>query len=110
MTTSRQIQPLPLDDEPIRKALEDAHLPALLPALAQITGDRSLLREDLFPDTVTLAAEQGGLSPEAQATARELALETLAKWRDAGSVVARAAVAGAGARDDGLPHRRPRER
>ena len=88
MTTSRQIQPLPLDDEPIRKALEDAHLPALLPALAQITGDRSLLREDLFPDTVTLAAEQGGLSPEAQATARELALETLAKWRDAGSVVA----------------------
>ena len=88
MTTSRQIQPLPLDDEPIRKALEDAHLPALLPALAQITGDRSLLREDLFPDTVTLAAEQGGLSPEAQAAARELALETLAKWRDAGSVVA----------------------
>ena len=88
MTTSRQIQPLPLDDEPIRKALEDAHLPALLPALAQITGDRSLLREDLFPDTVTLAAEQGGLSPEAQAAARELALETLAAWRDAGSVVA----------------------
>ena len=88
MTTTREIEPLPHDDDAIRTALEDAHLPSLLPALAQITGDRSLLREDLFPDTVTLAAEQGGLSPEAQAAARELALETLAKWRDSGSVVA----------------------
>ena len=88
MTTSREIQPLPQDDDAIRTALEDAHLPSLLPALAQITGDRSLLREDLFPDTVTLAAEQGGLSPEAQAAARELALQTLAAWRDGGSVVA----------------------
>ncbi len=88
MTTTREIEPLPHDDDATRTALEDAHLPSLLPALAQITGDRSLLREDLFPDTVTLAAEQGGLSPEAQAAARELALETLAKWRDSGSVVA----------------------
>ena len=88
MTTSREIEPLPHDDDAIRTALEDAHLPSLLPALAQITGDRSLLREDLFPDTVTLAAEQGGLSPEAQAAARELALETLAAWRDSGAVVA----------------------
>ena len=88
MTTTREIEPLPHDDDAIRTALEDAHLPSLLPALAQITGDRSLLREDLFPDTVTLAAEQGGLSPEAQAAARELALETLAAWRDSGSVVA----------------------
>lgn len=88
MTTSRDIQPLPHDDEAIRKALEDAHLPSLLPALAQITGDQSLLREDLFPDTVVIADPQGGLSPEAQAAARELALETLAAWRDGGSVVA----------------------
>ena len=88
MTTTREIEPLPHDDDAIRTALEDAHLPSLLPALAQITGDRSLLREDLFPDTVTLAAEQGGLSPEAQAAARELALETLAAWRDSGAVVA----------------------
>jgi len=88
MTISREVQPLPLDDEPIRKALEDAHLPSLLPALAQITGDLSLLREDLFPETVVLADPQGGLSAEAQAEARELALRTLTEWRDAGSVVA----------------------
>ena len=88
MTISREIQPLPLDEEPIRKALEDAHLPSLLPALAQITGDLSLLREDLFPETVLLTDPQGGLSAEAQAEARELALRTLVAWRDAGSVVA----------------------
>ncbi len=88
MTISREIQPLPLDEEPIRKALEDAHLPSLLPALAQITGDLSLLREDLFPETVLLTDPQGGLSAEAQAEARDLALRTLVAWRDAGSVVA----------------------
>ncbi len=88
MTSSREIQPLPQDDDAIRKALEDAHLPALLPALAQITGDHSLLRDDLFPESVVLADPQGGLSPEKQAEARELAVTTLAAWRDAGSVVA----------------------
>ena len=88
MTISREIQPLPLDEEPIRKALEDAHLPSLLPALAQITGDLSLLREDLFPETVLLTDPQGGLSAEAQGEARQLALRTLVEWRDAGSVVA----------------------
>ncbi|MYD29193.1 MAG: NAD(P)/FAD-dependent oxidoreductase [Dehalococcoidia bacterium] len=88
MTISREIQPLPLDEAPIRKALEDAHLPSLLPALAQITGDLSLLRDDLVPETVLLTDPQGGLSAEAQAEARELALRTLVAWRDAGSVVA----------------------
>ncbi|MCY3506288.1 MAG: hypothetical protein OXH41_09010, partial [Chloroflexi bacterium] len=88
MTISREIQPLPLDEAPIRKALEDAHLPSLLPALAQITGDLSLLRDDLVPETVLLTDPQGGLSAEAQAEARELALQTLVAWRDAGSVVA----------------------
>ncbi len=86
--TLSTIQPLPPDDEPIRKALEDAHLPSLLPALAQITGDLSLLRENLTPATVVLQEPQGGLSEEAQAEARELALRTLIAWRDAGSAVA----------------------
>ena len=39
-------------------------------------------------DTIVAAAEQGGLSREAQAEVRSLALETLSNWRDAGSVVA----------------------
>ena len=88
MAVSRAIEPIPNDDEAIRRALEDAHLPSLLPALAQITGDHSLLRKDLMPDTIVAAAEQGGLSPEAQARVRELALETLIAWRDSGAIVA----------------------
>ena len=79
--------PIPTDDQAIRRALADAHLPSLLPALAQITGDHSLLREDLMPDTIVAAAEQGGLSREAQARVRELALETLIAWRDRGGIV-----------------------
>ncbi len=88
MTIRREVEPLPLEEAPIREALRDAHLPSLLPALAQITGDLSLLREDLFPESVLLTDPQGGLSEEAQEEARELALNTLAQWRDAGSVVA----------------------
>ena len=88
MTTSRKIEPLPQDDDAIRKALKDAHLPSLLPALAQITGDLSLLRNDLMPDTALLTDPQGGLPPEKQTEAQELAFKTLAAWRDAGSVVA----------------------
>lgn len=86
--TSRKIQPLPHDDDAIRKALQDAHLPSLLPALAQITGDLSLLRDDLMPDTVLLADPQGGVPAEKQVEAQELAFKTLARWRDAGSVIA----------------------
>ncbi len=88
MVLTREIEPVPHDNERIRWALEDAHLPSLLPALAQITGDHSLLRDDLFPKTVVLTDPQGGLSPEAQATARELAFEALTTWRDGGSVLA----------------------
>lgn len=85
MAISREIAPLPQDDDRIREALADAHLPSLLPALAQLTGDLSLLRDDLFPGTVVLTDPQGGLSPEAQEAARELALRTLADWRDGGA-------------------------
>ena len=85
MAISRDIAPLPQDDDRIREALADAHLPSLLPALAQLTGDLSLLRDDLFPESVVLTDPQGGLSPEAQEETRELALRTLAAWRDGGA-------------------------
>ena len=61
MAISRDIEPLPHDDARIREALADAHLPSLLPALAQLTGDLSLLRDDLFPESVVLTDPQGGL-------------------------------------------------
>jgi 4-hydroxyacetophenone monooxygenase len=88
MTTQRAIEPLPPSDEPIRQALEDAHLQSLLPALAQITGDPSLLRDDLRPAPRGALDPQGELPEAARAPARDLALRTLSAWRDAGSVAA----------------------
>ena len=88
MTIDRAIDPLPPDDEPIRQALEGAHLRSLLPALAQITGDLSLLRDDLRPAPASTLDLQGELPEAARAAARDLALRTLVAWRDAGSVVA----------------------
>jgi 4-hydroxyacetophenone monooxygenase len=78
------IEPITETDEEIRRALEDAEVPPLLPALAYITGDLSLLREDLRPDPLLIAMPQGGLTDEQLATARQLALEALVRYRDSG--------------------------
>ena len=72
-------------DDEIRAAVAEAEVPPLLPALAYLTGDLSLLRDDLRPDPLLLAMEQGGLSEEQLATARALAVDTLIQYRDAGS-------------------------
>ena len=68
-----------------RAALADADVPALLPALVYITGDFSLLRDDLRIDPALILQDQAGLTPEQLATARQLALETLIRFRDNGS-------------------------
>lgn len=74
-------------DDDIREIVSQAHLPSLLATLAYLTGDYSLLRDDLLPSTVTLNLRMdpsGGLSPEAQAIARELAAGAIARFRDSG--------------------------
>jgi 4-hydroxyacetophenone monooxygenase len=73
-------------DDELRAHLADAELAPLLPALAYVTGDLSLLREDLRPDPNLLALPQGGMDAEHQATARALALDALIRFRDRGSV------------------------
>ncbi len=78
------VEPISETDEEIRAALEDAEVPPLLPALAYLTGDLSLLRDDLRPDPLLIAMPQGGLTDEQLATARQLALETLIRYRDGG--------------------------
>jgi 4-hydroxyacetophenone monooxygenase len=85
MALAKPIEPITADDEFIRAALEDADLPALLPALAYITGDFSLLRDDLRIDPALMMEDQGGLTPEQLVAAREVALEALIRFRDAGS-------------------------
>ena len=60
-----EIEPIVESDAAIRAALQDAEVPPLLPALAYLTGDLSLLREGLRPDPLLLGMPQGGLT-EAQ--------------------------------------------
>lgn len=64
-------------DATIREAVACAEVPALLPALAQLTGEASLLREDLRPDPDRLLEPDAGLSAEQLAEARALAFEAL---------------------------------
>ncbi|GEK81674.1 flavin-containing monooxygenase [Agrococcus baldri] len=71
----------------LRSALESADIPTLLPAVAHLTGDLRILRDDLRPHPSRNAVgqlPQGGLSAAQQADARELALRALLEWRDAG--------------------------
>jgi 4-hydroxyacetophenone monooxygenase len=71
----------------LEQALSDADLPSLLPALAHLTGDLSILREDLRPAVAStpLGLEpQGGLSPEAQDRARKIAAHALRSWTERG--------------------------
>src|SRR5262245_31444832 len=78
------VSPITETDEELRRILQDAEVAPLLPALAYLTGDLSLLRPELRPDPLMLVLPQSGLDDAQQATARELALEALIKYRDGG--------------------------
>jgi 4-hydroxyacetophenone monooxygenase len=80
-----ELAPVDATDDELRRLLAEAELPPLLPALAYATGDLSLLRHDLRPDPALIVLPQGGLSPEQQETARELAFDALRRFRDGGS-------------------------
>jgi 4-hydroxyacetophenone monooxygenase len=80
-------------DEQLRAALSQAELPALMPALSYLTGDRSLVGGELRPPaggpSVVLAA-QGGMPPAQQELTRQRALGALTAFRDGGCVPAAA--------------------
>lgn len=82
MALAKPIEPIVVGDDELRAALEVADLPALLPALAHVTGDLSLLRPELRIDPLLMGEPQGGLTEEQQASIRSLALETLGAFRD----------------------------
>jgi len=73
------------DDSTLRTTLAQAELAPLVPAVAQLTGDYGLLREDLRPDPLLVLEPEGGLTEDQLAEIRELLLNALTKWRDAGS-------------------------
>jgi 4-hydroxyacetophenone monooxygenase len=72
------------DDETLRDALSEADVPPLLASVAHLTGDLSVLRDDLRPDPARMLEPDAGVEPEQQATARAVAFEALVRWRDAG--------------------------
>ncbi|GAU65799.1 flavin-containing monooxygenase [Streptomyces sp. NBRC 110611] len=83
MALSRTVPPITGDEETLRRHLADAEIPALLMTIAHLTGDTSVLREDLRAPG-WLFAPQGGLPRAQQDEARERALEVLLRLRDRG--------------------------
>lgn len=82
-----EVRPIAASNEEIEAAVADADLPALLAALAMVTGDPALVSEELQPPTPPMGASikpQGGMSAEMQAKARQLATRTLIEYRDKG--------------------------
>ena len=76
------------DDETIRAGVLDAPVPVLLATIAHITGDLTLLRDELRPDLTKVLEPDGGYQPEQVAAARDLAVDALIRFRDGGSVPA----------------------
>jgi len=83
MTILRTTEAIDATDDELRTYLEDAFLPALLPALAQATGDPAVLRDELRLTAAMPGIEQGGMTPEQQRLAREVAFSALRRLRDA---------------------------
>ena len=78
-------EPVTADDDTIRAAVHDADPVPLLVSVAHITGDITLLREDLRPDTTNILDPMAGLNDDLIGEIRELAAEALIRYRDAGS-------------------------
>ena len=74
------------DDEQIRAALAEAHVPSLICALVHLTGDDSLVRGDMQLDTGFFGDAQGGLDEAQQAEIRERAFHALRAYRDTGQL------------------------
>ncbi|MGO4806414.1 flavin-containing monooxygenase [Arthrobacter sp. 2MCAF15] len=73
------------DDEFLGRIVDTSDLPALMVALAAVTGDFSLLCENLRPPqppAEIIGQPHGGMSPEQQARARGLAFEALKRVRE----------------------------
>jgi len=69
--------------EELRAALEEAHLPTLLMAMATLSGDDAWLREEWRPAAPRGAEEDntGGLPPGIQADIRAAAFDLIMAWR-----------------------------
>ncbi len=82
-------EPITDDDEVIRAGVADGPLPAVLAAVAHLTGDLSILRDEFRPILGAVLDPNFGLTAETVAAGRDAAAAALARYRDAGSVPAR---------------------
>ena len=71
-------------DPALAAALEEANLPTLLLALAQLTGDDRWIRDPYVPEPARGPGDNdsGGFSPGVQASIRRAALEHVLAWRE----------------------------
>ena len=72
-------------DEQLRAGIAAADVITLLPAVAHLTGDLSVLREDLRPDPLLLMQPDAGFTEAQIEAARALAFEALVRHRDRGA-------------------------
>ena len=87
-------KPIEADDDTIRAALADAHIPSLMNALVHLTGDADIIRGDIQPESGFLVDPQGGISEEDQQGVRRRAFEALKAYRDSGQRLPQAPDAG----------------
>lgn len=73
---------IPADDDALAAHLEHANLPALIPAIVQLSGDTSLLTRFAPSPCGTMGAVDGDFSDEAQVAIRAAAFEALKQYRD----------------------------
>lgn len=79
---------IPADDATLERYLEEANLPALLPAIVQLTGDASLLSRFPAPSSPMMGAVDGDHSEADQSAIRRVAFEALRAYRDGDGAVA----------------------
>ncbi|MGH9884021.1 MAG: flavin-containing monooxygenase [bacterium] len=78
------LAPIPKDDDALRKALKEAHIPSLMAALVHITGDVDTIRGQIRPVNDFFGDAQGGINEADQEKIRGLAFDALRRFRDAG--------------------------
>jgi 4-hydroxyacetophenone monooxygenase len=78
-------EPVTATDAEIAAAVAASPIPPLLTTVAHLTGDHSILRDELKPDLTRVLEPDNGYSAEQLALARELATTALAAYRDSGS-------------------------
>ena len=77
-------------DEQLAAAIDAADVITLLPAVAHLTGDLSVLREELRPDPLLLMQPDAGFTEPQVAEIRRVALQAVLAHRDAGAPAAAA--------------------